>query len=221
MTVPKGKVAVYFHINPESGLPFYVGIGVKFRPYRVTGRSKLWNRYVVKHGMEIKIVHLLDTWEEAKAMEITYIKQYGRIDKRSGILVNHTDGGDGALGCISNIGQKRTPEQRKKISDALKGRQPSDLCKSASLAARQRGFKKGPMSEEQKKRISESKKGIPISVDQKNKISLALKGRVFSEETKSKNSQANKGRIKSNDHKRKISDGVKRQWAEKRTWYYS
>jgi hypothetical protein len=48
------------------------------------------------------------------------------------------------------------------------------------------GKKRGPISEETRKKISESKKGKPLSAEQKNKISLATKGKNKSEETKQK-----------------------------------
>lgn len=212
--IEKGKVAVYFHVNPITKYPFYVGIGVKFRPYRKSGRSLLWNRYVEKYGIEVVIVHVFDSWQEAQDKEVEYIKLFGRVDLRTGNLVNHTNGGDGALGNIWNVGTKRTPQQRKRISDSLKGKKPSEECLIASLLARRKGYKKRPMSEEQKRKISDSKKGIPLSDSQKRKISESLKGRIFSDETRKKNSLANKGRKKSEDHKRKLSEAAKIQWSK-------
>lgn len=46
------------------------------------------------------------------------------------------------------------------------------------------GKKRGPLSEETKRKISEAKKGKPMSEDQKLKISTTSKGRPKSEETK-------------------------------------
>lgn len=48
------------------------------------------------------------------------------------------------------------------------------------------GKKRGPISEETRRKISESKKGKSLSAEQKIKISLATKGKVTSEETKQK-----------------------------------
>lgn len=214
------KVAVYFHLNPITGIPFYVGIGVKFRPYRTSGRSVLWNRHVEKYGFHVKIVELFDTWNEAQEKEKYYIKFYGRIDKKTGCLVNHTDGGDGALGNITNIGKKHSEESKLKRSIALKGRKPSKECTEGRKLAGYKAWNKGiPMREESKERLSESKKGITLSEEHRNKISEKLKGRVFSEETKRKNSESLKGRIKSDEHKRKLSEAAKKQWQSGNTWH--
>ncbi len=215
--IPKGKISVYFHVNPSTELPFYVGIGIGFRPYRITGRSQLWNRVAKKYGVEIKIIHLLDTWEEAQISERDYIKMYGRIDNKTGILVNHTDGGDGTLGCIFNVGSKRTPEQRKKISDSLKGRKPSQSCVEARKVAGYKSYNKGKSwTPEMKSKMSEIKKGSKLTAEQKLKISAKMKGRFQNEEWRRKNSEALKGRKLSEEHKKKISLATKRQWAEGR-----
>jgi len=66
---------------------------------------------------------------------------------------------------LYNRGQKRTLEQRKNISNGLKGKHPS---------------------EETRKKMSESQKGKIISEEQKAKLSLIMTGRQCTEETKEK-----------------------------------
>lgn len=228
--IPKGKISVYFHLNPQTGLPFYVGIGLGFRPYRITGRSVLWNRHVKKYGIEIKIVHLFDTMEEAKEKEIEYIKQYGRIDIRTGILVNHTDGGDGTLGGIHNVGSKRTPEQRAKISAALKGRKIEKSVVEKGVKARKENREKRIQAgEPQKKRILSEKElnrlrtmNIGRKHDDafKERVSKMFKGKPKTPEHNKKNSEALKGRVMSEETKEKLSVKAKQQWENKNTWYY-
>jgi hypothetical protein len=198
--VSQNKVSVYFHLNPETGIPFYVGIGVKYRPYRKSGRSVLWNRFASKHGFQVKIVHEFDTWQEAVDKEIEYIKLYGRIDNRTGILVNHTNGGDGSLGNITNVGRKQSEETKSKRSKALKGIKPASHVFDARVAAGYKAWNKGvAMKEETKRKIAESMRGRKVSDEIKKKLSEIQKGRVFSIE-----------------HRMKNSEGVKRYWANKK-----
>ena len=63
------------------------------------------------------------------------------------------------------------------------------------LKIKNKGKKRGPMSEEQKQKLSEALKGIPRSQETKQKISDAKKGKKLSEETKRKISEAKKGLI--------------------------
>ena len=81
-----------------------------------------------------------------------------------------------------------------------------------------------PLSEEHKRKLSESKKGKPRSEESKRKISEALKGennfwygKTRSEETKRKQSEAMKGKTRSEEHSRKISEALKGKPQEKVT----
>ncbi len=71
------------------------------------------------------------------------------------------------------------------------------------------------LSDEAKRRISESKKGKPLSEETKRKISIAGKGRTHSEETKKKISDGLKGKNKgkkhivSDEHRRNLSKALK------------
>ena len=61
------------------------------------------------------------------------------------------------------------------------------------------------MSEEHKRKISESNKGRVVSEEQKQTHSKKLKGRKLSKEHKRKISEGNKGRIFSEEHRKNIS----------------
>ena len=65
------------------------------------------------------------------------------------------------------------------------------------------------MSEEVRKKISESLKGKTLSEEVRKKISESLKGKQFSEETRRKLSDANKGKTLSEESRKKISDARK------------
>lgn len=71
------------------------------------------------------------------------------------------------------------------------------------------GTSQGKHSEETRKKISESNKGIKHSEETKRKISQATKGIERSEETRKKMSIAQKGRKLSEQHKNKLSESKK------------
>ena len=65
------------------------------------------------------------------------------------------------------------------------------------------------MSEEVRKKISESLKGKTLSEEVRKKISESLKGKQFSEQTRRKLSDANKGKHHSDEARKKMSDAKK------------
>lgn len=90
-------------------------------------------------------------------------------------------------------GFKHTEEAKHKISEGNKGN---------------KGNKGRKLSEEHKKKISESNKGRKASEETKQKMSESQKGRIITEETKRKMSESNKGRTGqtcSEETKRKLS----------------
>jgi hypothetical protein len=159
---------IYRHIRLDKNEPFYIGIGSddngKFtRAKRKTYRSKFWTNIINKTEYEIEIIENNLTWEEAKEKEKWWILFYGRLDIKTGILANLTDGGDGM------IGWNATDETRKHLSEIRKGK-----------CFRKPGWK---MTEEQKKNLREkrmgkppSNKGIPLTKEQKEKVSEAKRG---------------------------------------------
>ena len=94
------------------------------------------------------------------------------------------------LASMGMKGKKMTEEQRKKLSDAKKGK-PSPL----------KGKK---MTEEQRKKLSDINTGKKLSKETIEKISNANRGKKRSKETKEKISNANKGKLKG----KKISNDV-------------
>lgn len=185
---------VYRHIRLDKNEPFYIGIGKEddgkyVRAYQKSssrGNSVIWKRIAKKTDYKVEI--LLDNleWKEAGAKEIEFIKLYGRIDRGTGTLANLTDGGDGNLGLV------HSEEALKKISEASKGRV---------------GHWKGKkMSDEFKRKISESRKGKP---------NLKLRGRKGSKRMVELLKQRNignsyhLGKKHTDESKKKMSDGMK------------
>lgn len=122
-----GKYYVYKHNRLDKNEAFYIGIGTKpkyytafeyeySRAFSKKGRNSIWNRIVNKTNYTIGIIFESDNKEEVKKKEIELIKLYGRIDLKSGILSNLTDGGDGNHNVIVS---KETRIKRSLISKYL------------------------------------------------------------------------------------------------------
>lgn len=128
---------VYVHKKKTNGSVFYVGMGTLSRAYS-TQRSNWWKGYAKKYGYDVEIIASGLTKEEAWALEIELIAKYGRLDLKTGCLVNQTSGGNS----VSNISKKtlkkkikkfkqseRTKEWKENISKALKGKPKSEEFK--------------------------------------------------------------------------------------------
>jgi len=174
---------VYLHVNPNTGLPFYVGIGSEKRAYDKRERTKYWKNYVSKIGDYDVVFHEngLD-WAEACEVEKYLISKFGR--KRydeDGILVNLSLGGDGSPGVRPSI------QTRKLLSQSAKERYPSV---ADALLKSVRGIKR---TEEHKETIRQMMSGRCVSFETRRKISLANKGRKHSEEFRQKCKQRSSG----------------------------
>lgn len=150
---------VYRHIRLDKNEPFYIGIGIDSTYKRANERARrnnLWKKVFSKTKYVVEILFDDIDFDTAKIKEIEFIKLYGRKDLGTGTLCNLTDGGEG---CVNRI---FTPEHRKKISDANKGR---------------------PCSLEKRQKIRESilKNPVPITEEHRRKISEANKGKKKSD----------------------------------------
>lgn len=99
---------------------------------------------------------------------------------------------------MSNLhrGKKYSDEQRKKLSESLKGKMPK---------GENHHFFGRHYSDEEKKNLSEKNKGKVVSVETRAKLSEAAKG-----------NKANLGKKFTEEHKRKIGEASKRN----QTWLY-
>lgn len=134
---------VYRHIRLDKNEPFYIGIGTsKFynRAKRVKNRNSIWQKIYDKTKIKIEIILDELTIDQAKEKEKEFIKIYGRINNKTGILSNLTDGGEGAYGLVitdehrakiaeSNRRRIYTKEDREKISIRHTGRKHSEESK--------------------------------------------------------------------------------------------
>jgi hypothetical protein len=138
---------IYLHIKLDTGEPFYVGKGKKYRAQHSNNRSLHWNNVVNKHGYDIIFLEINLTEQEALEKETYWINRIGRKDLGNGPLVNFTNGGEGAsgisdetrnkkrismlgknlgnksgIGNKSRTGMKATPETIEKLKLSSKGR---------------------------------------------------------------------------------------------------
>lgn len=93
---------VYAWLRP-CGEPFYIGKGSRRRDAVEDRQNPLFKRIVGKirkSGEEPIIVRIKDGMREHDAFDLerNLILKYGRRDKKTGILANLTDGGDGCSG---------------------------------------------------------------------------------------------------------------------------
>ncbi|WP_353485420.1 NUMOD3 domain-containing DNA-binding protein [Haliscomenobacter sp.] len=161
---------VYAYLT-EHNIPYYIGKGSKKRAW-------------LKHPSEtqppkdnIRIIILEHNLSEigAFALERRYIRWYGRIDLKTGVLHNLTDGGEGASGKI------HSQATRKKMSLTRKGRLHSeDHCNAISAASIGKAG---------------TNLGKKFTDEHKAKMSAAHLGKTFSKESREKMSAAKKGRI--------------------------
>jgi hypothetical protein len=137
---------IYLHKKATCGTVFYIGKGQSDR-YISTNRTDYWKRVATKHGVIVEIVH--EDLQEWYAMEIEclLISYYGRKDIKQGLLVNLTDGGDGAKGAIDTeictITNYKTNEEFKGTRQDVKNKIG---CSYASLYRTSKGsaiFRKG------------------------------------------------------------------------------
>ncbi|MBB5664741.1 hypothetical protein GGE68_002938 [Rhizobium leguminosarum] len=154
-----------------SGTPFYVGKGRDRRAYEVSlaRRSKEFREIYDEGGCSVEIVDWFIHESQAHAYEVELIEKYGRREM-GGLLINKTDGGDGASGQI------QSEETRAK--------------KSASM----KGIVRGPMSDEARAKMSLARKGQIIGAEQREKLRIASTGKTHTEETRLKMSESKKGK---------------------------
>lgn len=108
---PPPHFYVYAYIR-DDGSPYYIGKGSGQRAWAKSDRTI----FPKKDFSNIVIVESNLTDIGALAIERRLIRWYGRVDNKTGILNNKTDGGDGNAGWIM-------PEKTKQnISKAKKGK---------------------------------------------------------------------------------------------------
>jgi len=169
------KYYTYAYVR-EDATPYYVGKGSGRRiddpSHHSSGIPPKNRRIYLKQNI---------TEEEALRHEVYMISVLGRKDLGTGILRNLTDGGDGTSG------YKHTEEWKKVASERMRGKPSRNQRKT--------------LTEEEKRRISESMKGIVHSPQSIEKMRQSKMGHKVSDEARQKISAKNKGKVWYNDGK--------------------
>ena len=185
---------------------FYVGEGVKNRPYSHE-RNHKWRNVVKNYCYTVEVCVGPMTKEESLAWEVAMIEEMGTFttnhthDDSTQISCNFDKGGRGCAGHIVS------PESRKKMSDVRKGNENcrgwvlTDETKK-KMSETKKGEKnpnygkpalnkgKSP-SDETRKKMSDAKKNP--SIETRQKLSTATLGRRHTEATRKKMSEDLKG----------------------------
>lgn len=150
------KFYVYFWLR-ENGTPYYIGKGSGNRGFI----SKQHSVHKPVNDHRILLQHY-ESEEDAFNAEKFFINYYGRFDNGTGILYNHTDGGEGPSGMICS---EHTKALKRGKSPWNKGKvQPQEVKdKISKTKILQNINKSNPFlgrkhSEYSRHKISESKK---------------------------------------------------------------
>lgn len=124
---------VYCHFREDTGVFFYIGIGSYQKKHKygrmnsTYGRNIYWKRIVSKadgkYGKQILFDKL--TKEEACLKEIELIKKYGRVDLKTGVLCNLTEGGEKGFS-LSDVSKQKISIKNSGKNNACFGTRLSD-----------------------------------------------------------------------------------------------
>jgi hypothetical protein len=181
----KQEYCIYHHLNPATGIVFYVGMGKPRRALQFDKRGKMWEDYVAEHGKP-KVVIVLEglTIEEAKAAEIEHIKALGRIGKEeNGILVNRTEGGD-----LCSLYGPDNPRWGVKLSDETKRKISESNLRPEVVKSKSEKLTGIKRSDETRQKMREHRLANPL-------ITRPMAGKKHRPESIEKMSDAHKGQL--------------------------
>lgn len=137
----------YAHYRADNNSLFYIGKGSGKRYLKKENRNRHWRNIVNKAGgFNAEILNIFDSEKDALCHEEFLISTFRGIDVS---LANVCSGGK------SNSGPRHTDESKKKLSDAHKGKKPSELAL---------------------KKLKESLIGVPKSKKHRENLSIAKSG---------------------------------------------
>lgn len=178
---------VYCHVKDESKLPFYIGIGKTQnykRAFEKKGRNNIWHKIEQKHSCYSSVLFDELTFNQACEIEKNLISHYGRINLKTGILANMTDGGEGGFGVvftseriekirIANTGKRHNLETIQKFKDRKQTDATKEKIRNLKLWTK--------MSDETKKKMSNSspRKNHPALIKIRKKVLDTKTGMIF------------------------------------------
>jgi hypothetical protein len=139
---------------------------------------------IINSGLQPMFLRMKENLNNQQSIDIEkhFIKLIGRRNLHKGPLANLTDGGEGNEGWIvSNETKELWSKQRK-------GKKQTEAQYKANCS-------RGPMTEEHRRKISESQKGkTRLTPEQYKENGLKQRGKKMSQETKDKMSKQRKGK---------------------------
>lgn len=197
---------VYEHYTKDTNEIFYVGYGKQNRAYDFVNRNRFWKFVYEKHGVEVKLIKTNLLLDEAIKLECELIKTHGRRDLGLGNLVNLTDGGEGLKNAsletrqkLSYIASNISEETREKMRKSAKNKPPMSE-KTKELLREKFSGKNNPnygkeFTEEHRRKLSESHKGIKLSEKTKEKLRTISTGYKHTLEARQKISNSKKRKV--------------------------
>ncbi len=190
---------IYKIANKVTG-DFYIGSTKNFEKRFKEHVSSLKNKRHVntilqkvhnKYGIEKLSFDIIDTVKDLNQLESreqyyldTLQPKYNiRVTANSNLGLKFSDEHKYKIG-LANKGKTRSKEQKKTLSEALKGREvwnkgvktgPLSLKTRQKLSKAHKNIPRGPMLEETKRKLSDINKGKKLSEETKKKISKSLK----------------------------------------------
>lgn len=157
---------VYEYVDPRNNQPFYIGKGKGNRfNHHIKNLNDNYNLHKTNKIKKIlsenlkPIINIISsglTETEAFEMENSLIMEFGRVDNKTGCLVNLTNGGEGQSGWIPSYEyRKKMSESKSGVKNGMFGRKHSKESKN-KIKERAIGRK---ASEETKKKFSIERTG--------------------------------------------------------------
>lgn len=148
-----GLFYLYEMINPNKGLPFYVGKGKLNRYTNHFNFNSSKNHYKINtiknilsknEKVIIKIIFRSDDELLVLKKENELVLKYGRLNNGTGILTNLTDGGEGLSGFIpSDELRKRWSESRKGQDNGMYNKKHTQTSKEKISNTKKEKYKSG------------------------------------------------------------------------------
>ena len=200
----ESKGVIYCYTNLINGKK-YIGQTIKTLRHRhqqhmnetkyknLRAYNHYFHRAIRKYGIENFSLNILimncENYDKLNNYEQFYIERFKSLSIQNGY--NMCNGGNNCNKLACKTGEE-IAEWKSKISDSVKGENHPLY-----------GTK---MSEETKRKISESEKGKKMSEESKKKMSKTRTGKKHSEKTKNKIGKAHKGKIVSDESRKKMSE---------------
>jgi hypothetical protein len=182
--------------NGRAGSPYYVGVASRLqRPYESHGSIPVPSNQALIRVLRSGITH-----HQAHEWEKYYIAIYGRINTGSGrcLLMNRTDGGEGA------IGMRHSQNAKDRIAAAQRGRTMSEE-RRRQMSLQRKGIKLSP---ETCARMSEARTGGRHSAETIEKLRQSAQARAACPEWRARISARTKGKRVSQETRQRISQAL-------------